>query len=88
MLIDEEIKKIFSRFNKSSLSENIIEDLKERNFYEDTGCIELLLCKTAPIVEKIHERVFSKNSDHPPLFSSYIDHDSICRKKYSLCDLM
>ncbi|KAJ8945426.1 hypothetical protein NQ318_009882 [Aromia moschata] len=60
----EGISEIMSDVKDENLSSKVIEYIKERSLDEDTGCIQLLLCKSTPFIRKMQKSISDRGSSN------------------------
>lgn len=82
-----------------ALPEKIIEFLRERTADEETGCVQLLICKTAPFLWGMQEALNEKMAKgdqisgaggmfkHLPSKKEVEDYGDICETKFPACVL-
>lgn len=84
-----------------NLADNLIENLKERTSDEQTGCVQLLICKASPFLrgmqkalekkeDAVPERKISgasKMYQHLPSMEEVADNGDSCEEKFPTCYL-
>lgn len=77
-----------STLEGSEIIEKVIDHVRENSLDEDSGCIQLLLCKAAHTLDKIQKTILLQKSTLN--FSSESEHISIisCKRKYPYCTLI
>lgn len=95
MMNNTEVTDLIQHVTDKDLPERVIQYVKERSLDEETGCIQLLICKGSPFVWGMQKLLIRKKEDNikgrsafyyyfPDLeeISNYADE---CDKKYPYC---
>ncbi|KAF5302826.1 hypothetical protein FQA39_LY02006 [Lamprigera yunnana] len=85
---------ILSSVNDNNLPDNVIEYIKERGLDEETGCLQLLVCKTAPLIWGMQKSINSTHSvpkgkaalfANIPSTEEFSDYGDACEEKHPYC---
>lgn len=95
ILENAELIKMFSYVNDSKLPEYVIEYVKERSVDDESGCIQLLICKISPFIWVMQKALsqtsnITKNDNsvllrHLPFRNEILNQSEICKMKYQFC---
>ncbi|KAK5643669.1 hypothetical protein RI129_007514 [Pyrocoelia pectoralis] len=95
VLNNSNLADIIESAKQDDLPENIVNYIKERGLEEDTDCIQLLLCKAAPLIWGMQKTVNSSHENMPkgkavlfanlPTLEEFADYGDICEKKHPYC---
>lgn len=94
MLNNSKVLDMLVDVKDSNLPDNIVGYIKEKGLDEDTDCIQLLVCKTAPLIWGMQKTlnttkkfVKGKNSwfTYLPTVEEFGDHADSCEKKHPYC---
>lgn len=96
MMSTTQVIQLFENIKDKGLPQEIIMYIKERSLDEDTGCVQLLVCKSAPFVwgmQKVLDRSTNRTTKkgfksmygYLPTLEEVIDHGDACDKKHPYC---
>lgn len=95
MMDNSEVKNLFEHITDKNLPEYVIQHVKERSLDEETGCVQLLICKTSPFVWGMQKALKYRGEEgakgRSAFFSSFPSLEEIanyadeCDKKYPYC---
>ncbi|KAJ8945411.1 hypothetical protein NQ314_009249 [Rhamnusium bicolor] len=80
------------------LPEMVIEYIKERSLDEDTGCIQLLICKSSPFIRNMQKSINDRSSNstkgykalfaYLPTVEEVSENGDSCEIKYPYCSIL
>ncbi|KAJ8922888.1 hypothetical protein NQ315_007924 [Exocentrus adspersus] len=95
VLSNTAVEDLLTNAQDEKLPEKVIEYVKDRSLDEDSGCIQLLICKSAPFISKMQKSIKerSRNSTlgysalykYLPTVEEVSDHGDDCEKKFPYC---
>lgn len=90
-----QVKNLLDYATDTDLPERVIEYVKERSLDEDSGCIQQLICKGAPLVWGMQKALKLKPDEQMkgkgalfgyfPKLEEVEEHADKCEKKYPYC---
>ncbi|XP_018571604.1 uncharacterized protein LOC108911215 [Anoplophora glabripennis] len=97
VISDTDIADLLDNAKDEKLSQNIIEYVKERSLDEDTGCIQLLICKSSPFILQMQKSIKERSSNsslgygalykYLPALEEVSDNGDACEKSYHYCTI-
>lgn len=96
---NKNIKELITLAKDPQLPDKLLEYLKERTTDEQTGCVQLLICKTSPFLWGMQKALEEKNSPrqkaigasvmlkHMPTADEVAAFGDICESKFPSCIL-
>ncbi|CAH1140172.1 unnamed protein product [Phyllotreta striolata] len=97
MLKSAGVSHIIPDTENMNLSEHVIDYITERSLDEETGCIQLLICKIKPFIREMQRALkergrsaakgFNLLFEYFPNSSTIIDNGYKCEKKYYYCSV-
>ncbi|KAG5862411.1 hypothetical protein JTB14_001212 [Gonioctena quinquepunctata] len=96
MLGNSAVSDLLSDTKDQKLPDRVIEYVTEKSMDEESGCMQLLICKTTPFIEGMQRAISStanggymKKQDIPfryfPTVDEVADNGDRCEKKYNYC---
>lgn len=95
MLNNSNVVDMLSDIKDKDLPINIVEYIKERGLDEDTDCIQLLVCKTAPLIWGMQKTINSTTKEavkgrkalysNLPTVEEFAENGDACEKKHPYC---
>ncbi|KAK9870011.1 hypothetical protein WA026_006106 [Henosepilachna vigintioctopunctata] len=91
-----DVKSQMTYMTNPQLPEDVVEYIKERSLDENTDCIQLLICKSSPIIWGMQRSLSSFNSTvkglgallhYLPTVAQFLNHSEVCEKQHPYCIL-
>lgn len=95
MIKNRKVSDLIETIKNENLNNMIMEYVKEKSLDEDSGCIQLLICKTSPFVQQMQEAVVSKRKvkgykaffEYLPNFEEIVSNGDDCEQKHPYCTI-
>ncbi|XP_056636622.1 uncharacterized protein LOC130445128 [Diorhabda sublineata] len=97
MLDNSIISNIFPVTQDEKLTENVIDYVKERSLDEETGCLQLLLCKMKPFIKEMQRAIKERGKNlvkgfdvlynYFPSTDEIDENGELCEEKYYYCSV-
>ncbi|KAK4887020.1 hypothetical protein RN001_003291 [Aquatica leii] len=97
ILNNAHIVDLLSTAKNNDLPKNIVEYIKDRGLDEETDCIQLLMCKTTPLIWGMQKTVNSSIDEIPkgkaalfanlPSIEEFTDYSDACESKHPYCTI-
>ncbi|KAF5302165.1 hypothetical protein FQR65_LT08588 [Abscondita terminalis] len=91
------VSDILGTAKHSDLPSNIVEYIKDRGLDEETDCLQLLICKSTPLIWGMQKTVNSSIDDIPkgkaalfanlPSIQEFADYGDLCENKHPYCTI-
>lgn len=97
MMKNDMISEIVEETKDENLSNNIIDYVAERSLDEETGCVQLLLCKIKPFIAEMQRAIKERGRgivkgyrvlfEYFPNASVVAENGDKCERKYYYCKI-
>lgn len=93
MLKNQKVSELIEHVTDKNLSKMVMDYVRERSLDEDSGCIQLLICKTSPFIQKMQGAIVNNRTikgykvffEYLPTFNEVMDNGDDCEKKHPYC---
>ncbi|CAH1995494.1 unnamed protein product [Acanthoscelides obtectus] len=96
MMRNPEVAETFGNAIDRDLVEKVIEYVKERSLDEETGCLQLLICKSRPFFRRMQEVIAHRGNNtefvedamygYFPNVEEVADYADMCERKHPYCN--
>ncbi|XP_074037873.1 uncharacterized protein isoform X1 [Leptinotarsa decemlineata] len=95
VLSNPAIADLLADVKDDKLADKVIEHLTERSLDEDSGCMQLLICKSTPFIKGMQEQISSSGGEYVrkqdipfqffPTVEEVAENGDRCERKYNYC---